>query len=153
MNQILVCRHAPVYFSSPQSITIMLHIIHSTHCGTYMFCTHTHVLLLDDVTGVLSPVYSKSVDATEMWISLAEKAYAKAVGKAPSNRWAVQYAQYRTLPYILFTVILLSLNLLRFYGPVYQQRSIERYAIGVSITCAMLNDTMPYNDVSWCCAA
>ena len=30
---------------------------------------------------MLSPVYSKSVNPVEMWISMAEKAYAKAVGE------------------------------------------------------------------------
>ena len=37
--------------------------------------------LVDEMSGELSPVYSRSADPSEMWISLAEKAYAKALGK------------------------------------------------------------------------
>ncbi len=36
--------------------------------------------LRDDITGTFSPVYSRSRNSSELWISLAEKAYAKAVG-------------------------------------------------------------------------
>jgi hypothetical protein len=37
-------------------------------------------LLADEVSGELVPAYSRSADASEMWVSLAEKAYAKALG-------------------------------------------------------------------------
>ena len=112
---------------------------------------HTYCLL-DDVTGVLSPVYSKSVDATEMWISLAEKAYAKAVGTALFLQIG-ECSIFLTAPYLLFCITSLPLWTCCFSGALYQQCSLEKYVRWLNTTCAMQDYTVLCSDACWCRAA